>query len=297
MDDRTKIFISCGQSKGTQEVEIADKVKKAVESAGFYGYLAFRDSTLEGLKNNIYRHLETSDYFIFIDHCRERLEGSSKHRGSLFCNQELALASYLGLEVLGFQQSDVKELDGILGSIQLNPVNYDELDQLPALVLKSIEDNNWEHGWKNRLQIYRDATEYDSPLIPEPRTYYHLQIENEHRSKIAKNCFGYLHSIKDTLTKSYIRLRTAELKWAGYTFPFAAIMPDSKRELDAFYVKDKDPKTLHFSCFSDTSYHMRPIEGPGVFELRYVVVSDNFPLADAIFTVNIHHNSEGIEFY
>jgi hypothetical protein len=50
------------------------------------------------------RQLETSDYFLFIDFKRERIRCPNIFRGSLFTNQELAIASFLGLESIVFQE-------------------------------------------------------------------------------------------------------------------------------------------------------------------------------------------------
>ena len=94
-DLRARVFISCGQSKDTDEPKIAEKISKRLTALGFDPYVAVAQQSLRGLKENIFEQLSRSEYFLFVDFKRERLEGTSDHRGSLFSNQELALASFL----------------------------------------------------------------------------------------------------------------------------------------------------------------------------------------------------------
>ena len=79
------------------------------------------EQTLRGLKENIFPQLQDSEYFVFVDFKREKLvphrrgkTGKLQHRGSLFSHQELALASFLDLQLLAFQEKGVKQDDGIL---------------------------------------------------------------------------------------------------------------------------------------------------------------------------------------
>jgi hypothetical protein len=53
------------------------------------------------LTENIFRHLKASEYYVFIDFCREVIDNAS-YRGSLFVNQELAIATFLQIPGIGF---------------------------------------------------------------------------------------------------------------------------------------------------------------------------------------------------
>jgi hypothetical protein len=59
-------------------------------SLRFDAYIAVEEQTLRGLTENIFARLANSEYFLFDDFKRDRLEGSNEHRGSLFSHQELA---------------------------------------------------------------------------------------------------------------------------------------------------------------------------------------------------------------
>lgn len=279
---KAKVFISCGQKKDTEEVKVARAIEKVVSDMGFDAYLAVQEQTLRGLKENIFSQLTSSEYFLFVDFPREQFANSPEHRGSLFSHQELAIASYLDLEVIAFQQRGVKALDGMLGALQVNPILFEDPKQLPKMVWEQIENAGWRADWKNALRIVRDPREFDDARIvnqpgqPTAR-FFHLTIENLNRRKVATNCSAYVEAIKELRTNSPVPFRTAELKWAGYIQPTVAIMPGSYREVDAFFVLHENPQTLHFNCFTDSGYFMRPIQGPGEFLLNYIVISENFP--------------------
>src|SRR5437773_503907 len=139
---RARVFISCGQTKNSSELETAHKISERLEELGFEPYIAVEEQTLSGLRENIFRQLRIADYFVFVDFKRERLvprgrTGRStglQHRGSLFSHQELALASYLDLPLLAFQEKGVKEDDGILRFLQANASPFKDRHLLPNVV-------------------------------------------------------------------------------------------------------------------------------------------------------------------
>jgi len=278
---RAKVFISCGQQKDTEEVKVASDIKKNLEELGFDPYIAVQERTLRGLKENIFAQLATSEYFLFVDFPREQFVDSSEHRGSLFSHQELAIASYLDIKAIAFQQKGVKELDGILGALQLNIISFEKPEYLPEMVRKQVVATGWRPDWKNTLRIIRRADEHDETrLLNVDGTlrarFFHLTVENLNPYRIALNCTAYVEAITDLRTNSEVSFKTTELKWAGYGLPAAAIIARSQRDLDAFFVLHNDPRTVRFQSFSDSEAYMRPIQGPGEFQLDYVVISENF---------------------
>jgi hypothetical protein len=73
---KTKIFISCGQKEDSVERNIAKQIEDKLIKLGFDTYLAFEQHTLRGLKENIFKHLMDSEYFLFVDFKREKLNNS-----------------------------------------------------------------------------------------------------------------------------------------------------------------------------------------------------------------------------
>jgi hypothetical protein len=111
--EAARIFISCGQNKDTDEARIASAIKIKAQSLGFDPYVAVDVQTLRGLRESIFAQLENSEYFIFVDFKREKLaDNLNEYRGSLFSHQELALASYLDIDVLASKKLVSKRMMG-----------------------------------------------------------------------------------------------------------------------------------------------------------------------------------------
>ena len=119
-----RIFISCGQSKKPDEIEVAKAIADRLRGRGFDPYIAVQEQTFQGLKENIFARLRNSEYFVFVDFKREK-PGRSQHcRGSLFSHQELAMASLFEIDVAAFQERGVKPLDGLIQLLQVNAVEH-----------------------------------------------------------------------------------------------------------------------------------------------------------------------------
>lgn len=295
---RAKVFISCGQKKDSGEVGVASAIAKVLHRLGFEPYIAVQEQTLLGLRENLFSQLATSEYLLFIDFRREQLADSPECRGSLFSHQELAIASYLKMPVIAFQERGVKELDGMLRIVQANAVPFDDPERLPAMVRSAVKKARWRSDWKNVLRITRDPGEFDDAQVVNVSgnamaRFFHLTVENLNPYVPATNCTAYVEAISDLGTNLQINLRTAELKWAGYVLPTVAIMPESRRDVDAILVYHGTPHTFHFNSFTDSGYFMRPIQGPGSFKIDYVVVSENFPQARISVTATVGNKLSG----
>ncbi|MGA2466287.1 MAG: hypothetical protein ABSH06_18290 [Thermodesulfobacteriota bacterium] len=296
---KTKIFISCGQKKDSVETKIAKQIEDKLINLGFDTYLALEQHSLRSLKENIFKHLMDSEYFLFVDFKREQLNNSNNFRGSLYTNQELAIASFLEKEVIPFQQKGILHIDGMLSSLQLNPIKFNnkEKNKLPDLIEQQIKQSGWNNQWKNKLDIsihpnYSDADKQSGDV----GRHYFLRIDNLHKDKIAFNCTAYVKSIVNKTNNLAFPTETVELKWAGSLVPSVTIMPKSCRLLDAFFVLHSKPDRLRFSSFSDSLKHLGPLTGTREYEIVYIVVSENFPLLEIKTNINITGNVYTISF-
>jgi hypothetical protein len=156
---QARVFISCGQRAEAGETEIATAVATALANEGFDPYIAVRQQTLQGLKENIFEKLTEAEYFLFIDFCREQLVGFEppNNRGSVFVQQELAIAAYVGTEPLIFQEDGVRALEGVLAALQGNPINFTKRADLPVQVVEEAKLRGWNPNWQNSLAIEWDA--------------------------------------------------------------------------------------------------------------------------------------------
>jgi hypothetical protein len=291
-----RVFVSCGQNKESDELKLAEEIGARLTSLGFSPYIAVGEQSLRGLTENLFEQIDRSEYFLFVDFKRERLEGTGLHRGSLFSHQELAVASFLGIDVLAFQEEGTKLTDGILGFIQANAVPFANRNSLPDLVADSvrqrIQEGRWDVLWRNELVLERKGEDFTDPVIRntgQTARFFHIGVRNRHRSKTALNCYAYLEKAKAIDSGSEIDMRTAEFKWEGYMLPNAHIHPKTIRRFDAFFVLHGQPTQLQFSTpFCDAWPFFPDIGGADVqFRLTYLVLADNFPPARRSFLLKM----------
>jgi hypothetical protein len=285
---RARVFISCGQNKETDELATAKAIEARLKALGFDPYIAVEEQTLLGLTENIFARLRTSEYFIFVDFKRERLDdGSNKHRGSLFSHQELAIASFLNLDVLAFQEVGVRQLDGIMRFLQANAISFTDRHTLASVVADNVLARGWRSDWRRALEVRRQPGQYkDARIYLESRfdhgreaRLFHASVHNCHLTLPAAHTFVYLDHIKKQDGGQLVPLPAVELKWAGYRYPNALIRPSSSRLFDCCWIDHQQPSVANFNVFSDSTEYTPRIEGPGRFRLRYTALADNFPEA------------------
>lgn len=295
-DLRARVFISCGQSKGSDEPKIADEISKRLTALGFDPYVAVAHQSLRGLKENIFEQLSRSEYFLFVDFKRERLGWTSAHRGSLFSHQELALASFLEIDVLAFQERGIKQRDGILGSIQANEIAFSERSTLPDLVIDNVQqrmkEGRWDPRWRNELALERGPGDIRDPVVRntgKTGRFYYIAVRNRHRSRTALNCCAYLENLSALDRGSDIPVPTVEFKWEGYLLPNAHVHAKTVRRFDAFWVLHESPTQILFNTpFCDAWPFLPNIGGAdSQYKLTYLVLSDNFPPARRSFLLKV----------
>lgn len=303
---RAKIFVSCGQRH--VERHVVAQIKKLLRRLGFDTYVAYEQHTPEDVRRHIFDELESSEYYLFIDFPREELvpmPGThlmpGTHRGSLFTHQELALASFLRLPMLGFRHSSVLPEDGVSQFILLNAIEFSDERSLLRQVKKKAKER-WNPHWKNCLLITRRGAERDLVRIDSGynRNWYHMCVSNLHHDKWAKNCAAYVTSVHrvDSRSREQHPLQI-ELRWSARTGPFVHIQPSSAkryrgRMLDVGFVTYETGQNIfHHGFYSDSAYNQgrsswsrtATLIGPGRWIIGYVVISENFP--DATITLNL----------
>jgi len=193
-----RVFISCGQ-RDEREINIGLKICDYFNSRDFKTYFAARVHSPEALTEDIFRALNESEYFLFIDFEREEISNSLT-RGSLFVAQEIAIATFLKIPGLGFYERRIKR-EGIL--------NYQIYNALPfsteAEILDQIEreTKEWDNNSVNELRLSHNPNTVSRNYIAKdlhgkPKTdWWHIQVKNCHKSKHALSCMAYLSTIKN----------------------------------------------------------------------------------------------------
>jgi hypothetical protein len=283
MEDRlpARIFISCGQCKDTDEVQVAKDIEAEFRKLGFDPYVAVEEQTLRGITENIFRQIETSEYFVFIDFKREHVPDMNACRGSLFSHQELALAAYLGLPIIAFRERGVIPEDGLMGVLQGNSYPFTDRHFLKDVVIKKAAELGWIPERQNELLLNRKEDQFvdaHDARIGNVRVF-HVEVENRHRTKPAIGCYTYLEQIINALNSEIIFQEAVESKWTGYDFPMANIAPQSHRSFDALFVRFDEPNIARPLVLTNYSGYSTPLSGPGEYILKYLVLAENFPPA------------------
>ncbi|MCW4046114.1 MAG: hypothetical protein NWE99_00920 [Candidatus Bathyarchaeota archaeon] len=324
MNENARVFISCGQRKTSDYLEIithdnvsltppelavAKKIFDKLKKMGYEPYLALEQQTLQGVKEGIFEKLKNTEYFLFIDFKREGLYkdgtidfNSGEARGSLFTNQELAIATFQDLEILAFQEEGVKKEDGILKFIQANCKTFSDRKKLPTLVISQVR-KKWNPNWRNELFIEPTVSFVDNVFNPNEGIgkYFHIKVTNKHKDRVARNCVAYVERVENLATGDHRVLELVELKWKGVITTGVSIPPKSQRHVDAFHVNYNQPSTAmlglntHITDFSGygTEYQ---VSGTGDHQIDYVVFSDNFAPARARFKLHIGTNVTDVTF-
>lgn len=320
---KARVFISCGQRKNadylttitkenvnlmTPELEVAKEISHQLKKLGFEPYIALEQQTLQGVKEAIFERLRNSEYFLFIDFKREGLfkEGeinfeSGECRGSLFSHQELAIATFQGLEVLAFQEEGVKKDDGILKYIQANCKTFSDRKELPSLVASEVR-KKWNPNWRNELRFEREEEDFEDERVAwADGRWFSIRIINQHKDRFARHCVAYAEQIKNIQNDEIINLELTELKWKHTSALDVSIPPKQFRFLDGVHVNSSHPTTVwlginyNFANWEKLHTHFQ-IRISGDYEIDYVVFSEGFSPVRAKFRLHVGSQMKDIKF-
>jgi hypothetical protein len=294
---KARVFVSCGQ-RDKEEKRIAALMEEKLVSLGFEPYVAIHKQSTGSLMKNILKALKDCEYYLFIDFKREQIipeankdkSMPTNYRGSLFSNQELAIAAYLEKPIMAFQERGVKIRDGMLGAIQANVIPFDNRKNLVNRVLEKAK-TNWTSNWRNEI-IFHDRTrnkispeqvsQYGQTMLP--ARFFHISVKNLHKDRSARNCVTYLESYKvfsneTSEPQDEVIPQPVELKWNGMRTQSVLIPPNMIRKIDAVFFYENNPHVVHVGVnpfLVDSSSHFKQLEGVKTFHLNFVVYSDNF---------------------
>lgn len=295
---QARVFISCGQKNNTEKA-LGFACREYFHNRGFKTYLAEEAQNLEGLTENIFRHLRTSEYAIFIDPKRENLDGKSEFRGSLFVNQELAIAAFQQIDALVFHQEGVK-LEGVAKYLIVKPIHFKNKNDF----IKKLADNTktWDPHWRNEISLESPIVAKDV-LSAENRTdlidWYHVPVRNVHRYQYARNCLVYVLRIIDDVGGKEVYSPNIELLWSGAVSAQPKhILPQKAAKVVAFFINhSKD--IIEFleapSRSTEPEYQLPDLQA-GKYSITYTVLSDNFEQVNRTFKISFGGRYDSITF-
>lgn len=285
---KARIFISCGQQEGEKEYGL--KVADYFRRRGFDPYFAQKVQTPEALTQNIFQSLQKSEYFVCINFERERT-----NTGSLFIQQEFAIAAYLELPMLAFHKGKI-DLDGIGKYLILKSIEVSSYKEIINNLKKSTK--TWDPKSVHQLELtfgnyHSNMVTANNPQAP-LSNWIHIIVHNRSKFFYCKNCYAFVESIIETTTGNTILSNNdykTELIWAGTNDISINIPQDGKRDIDALIWYQGTPNVQFHQRTSSTQYRY-PDLNFGKYKIVYGVISDNFPLAKI--EVNIEFTSTGV---
>ena len=302
---KARVFLSCGQSKSSDEPALAEKIAQRINGLGFDCYVALAEQSLRGLRENIFGQLESSDFFVFIDFKRDELKsggGTPICRGSLFSHQELAIASFLEIPALLFQERGVKPLDGMLGAMQANNHEFSDRAMLPSFVADHVagklREKEWRTDTRNSLSLQLANPQFTDAMLNTGINcrFYHIAVRNNHHRKAALSCYAHLDAVVNLRTEEVTRPKTIEIKWAGTLLPSVRIGPEAFREFDGIDFCLTSPVQPKFSPITDSPDYRLRLGGPGKYGLSFSVVSHTFGTTPSDFLLEYGTTPESVMF-
>lgn len=283
---RAKVFISCGQLT-KEEKEIGSKVVKYFENKGFEPYFAEEVHSPLGLTQNIYNNLRTCEYFVCINFKRDDSE-----YGSLFVQQELAIASYDELPLVAFHQPSIK-LSGVAKYLHINSIEFNNL----TAIINSLDKitKSWDPKSKNQFKLYLGdehlnvAIQNQSNILS---NWYHLTVVNLSSRFTATNCYSFIESIYDVQNKKSIFGKNEyknELVWSGTGRISVNIPYTAKKDIDVIYTVQSSG-TWIFQEINTSTLYRYPQLNNGHYKIIYTIHSDNLPEAKIELEIILENN-------
>lgn len=300
--EKARVFISCGQSNG-EEKAYGVKASEWFRTNGFEPYFAEQYNTPEGLTENIFNALKKCEYFISINFEREHSQV-----GSLFIQQELAIASFLRIPMISFHKGKI-QLQGIQKYILLNSIKINTVEEL----INNLKDKTkeWDSKSKNQLFLTFGNHHPNIPLMgsgwkpildgnnkPILADWYHIIVHNQSSSINVTNCSGYIDSITNVRSGEIIFKDNdykTELFWAAAGDIRINIPKLGKRDLDAFHFRKND-KRLLFNQRTTSSEYGYPLLDQGKYSISYIVISDNIAAAKCEIKIEISEEVKILDF-
>jgi len=289
-----KVFISCGQSS-QNERDVAARIQHWFEDNGFEPYVAINVQTIQDVNSGIISELKGSDYYVFIDCPRDEIQPCDEvcYRGSLFTNQELAIAYVLGFEKVIFLQHHNVKLEGLLRYMASNAIKFDNYSEVSEKLITEVERRSWSttysrHLLASKIRWSDEIISYQS--LTQPKLigkFLYVDIENSRSDIAAHATVARLASITYPSGENQISPDRSHLKAAGFPGFSHTIWPLSHAAFDLLCVDNATPNRIFLNSALDKAPKDPIISEIGLYCLNYEVLSSGFPILQFSISLNV----------
>jgi hypothetical protein len=203
------------------------------------------------------------------------------HRGSLFANQELAIAFILEFEQAIFLQQEGVERNGLLKYMGSNAQGFRAPSDVPRLVKKLVLDRAWDPSYTRHLDV--GATRWGENILfgdhtgQRPIRVFFVDIVNRRRELGATNAIARLERIVHSNGRIQKDVDRSPLKTTGQPGFVHVIWPESHAAWDVLSVAADRPSTVYLNSALDVP-RTPLITSPGEYILGYEVFAERFPV-------------------
>jgi hypothetical protein len=292
-----RVFISCGQAT-TEERGVASEIRQWLRSKGFDPYVAIQTQSIQDVNSAIIKELKRADYYIFVDFRREKLvlDGSEAWRGSLFTNQELAIAYILGFEKVIFFQQEGVLLEGLLKYMGSNATLFTTTDELLKSLKEAIGDKQWNDSYTRHLVAARPR--WSNGLIGFGQLsgkFLYIDVENRREDLAAFDTVARLAFITTPEGTRYPSPNRSHLKTTGQPGFVQIIWPRSHGAFDVLVIDATNPCHVFLNNALDVAPLSPVITSSGLYKLEYEVLARDFPVLNFVLALNVTGNCETTE--
>jgi len=302
-----KVFISCGQAS-EEERGVAQAIAAHLSQQGFAPYVAIQAQSIEDVNSGIVNQLKSSDYYLFIDFCREVVgkdqDNGSVFRGSLFTHQELAIAYALDFQNTIFLRQKGTELSGLAKYMLSNATEFSRPAEVVQFVRKLVRERKWYPSYSRHFVVaafFRCKSPEQNPYPPCEQYTWLARVTNARSDFPARHTVAQLVEVLDDRGKE-IELEShmrAALYWPLITYlgrirepREMELLPGESSEFEAFAVRfgtirsasGKDEKCDESSVLIG---RFTVIKGVGVYRARYQVLADGFPPMEFVAEITV----------
>jgi len=303
-----RIFISCGQDTDPERLA-AREAASWLKSEGFDPYVAINVQSIPDLNKGIIDELKRSDFFLFINFRREMLGGGSADpvfRGSLYTNQELAIAYALGFHEMIFLNQRFTERRGMFGTIVSNSPEFDRYTELLPALQNAVRDADWRPTFSRNLVPasvrWSDPVQYADHTVwlghndnrKTTKTLI-LSLANQRHDRGAIATTMRLKSVTDSTGREIPLDDTTSLKVTGHMQGYSQIVwPESSGEFDLLALDLTLPEHLFLLSIRDLSPRRPVISAKGDYRVVFQAFAEGFPIVDILVALTVTGNDSPV---
>jgi hypothetical protein len=292
-----RVFISCGQASEAERI-VARELATWFIDEGFSPYVATQVQSIPDLNSGLIAELKRSDFYFFINFRREKLPPVRSRilcRGSLYTNQELAIAYALGFEHMLFLNQKRAERGGIFGTIVSNAPEFEDLDEVLPTTQRMVQHAKWNPAFSRQLQAitlrwtkkaitYGDHVAWEGHTATAHRAMILVgKVRNPRTDIGAHDVAMRLKSIVQPDRTILDCIDTSPLKVSGQYMSYSQIIwPESTGEFDLLAFDAEKPSRVFLNSKQDLSPRRPVIVANGKYQLVYELVAVGFPRAEVV---------------